>query len=84
MQVIQQLQIGTPPQPHPGVESNVAPLVLHPVVTSASATAAQVTVTFTPTAQLGQRVTLLLNQVTSSSPPACTFSLPPLTSSANN
>jgi hypothetical protein len=83
VQVIQQLQIGTPPQPHPGVESNVAPLVLHPVVTSASATAAQVTVTFTPTAQLGQRVTLLLNQVTSSSPPACTFSLPPLTSSAN-
>lgn len=83
LQVIQQLLLGTPPQLHPGVESNIAPLVLHPVVTSASATSSQVTVAFTPTAQLGQRVTLLLNQVTSASPSAYTFSLPPLTSSTN-
>jgi len=84
LQVIQQLLIGTPPQLHPGVESNVAPLVLHPVVTSASATAVQVTVTFKPTAQLGQRVTLLLNQVSGGSPAAYTFSLPPLTVSTNS
>ena len=84
LQVIQQLLMGTPPELHPGVESNVAPLVLHPVITSASTTAAQVAVTFTPTAQLGQRVTLLLNQVSGSSPAAYTFSLPPITVSTNS
>ncbi len=84
LQVIQQLLMGTPPQLHPGVESNVAPLVLHPVVTSAIATAAQVTVTFKPTAQVGQKATLLLNQVSGSSPAAYTFSLPPLTASTNS
>lgn len=84
LQVIQQLLMGTPPQLHPGVESNVAPLVLHPVVTSATATAAQVTVTLKPTAQVGQKATLLLNQVSGSSPAAYTFSLPPLTASTNS
>jgi hypothetical protein len=81
LQVIQQLQIGTPPQPHPGFESNVAPFVLHPVITPVTATTAQIKVNITPKARQGQRVTLLLNEATSPPPPspaAYTFSLPPL------
>ena len=86
VQVIQQLQMGTPPQPHPGYESNVAAMVLHPVVTPLAATSAQITVKIAPTVQLAQRVTLLLNEATippPSPPAAYTFTLPPLTISAS-
>jgi len=34
VQVVQQLMMGTPPEPHRGVESNVAAFVLHPTVTA--------------------------------------------------
>jgi hypothetical protein len=86
VEVIQQLQIGTPPQPHPGFDSNVAAMVLHPVITPVTATSTQVTVNITPTVQPGQRVTLLLNQATlppPSSPAAYTFTLPPPTASTS-
>ena len=86
LQVIQQLPIGTPPQPHPGFESNVAPFILHPVIVPQAATAAQISVTVTPAALQGQRVTLLLNEATSPPPPTpavYTFSLPALASSTN-
>jgi hypothetical protein len=86
LQVIQQLQIGTPPQPHSGFESNVAPFVLHPVIVPQTATAAQISVKVTPTAQQGQRVTLLLNEATSpppAAPAAYTFSLAPLAGSTS-
>jgi hypothetical protein len=33
LQVVQFMRIGTPPAPHRGVESNVAPFVMHPVIT---------------------------------------------------
>ena len=82
VQVIQQLQIGTPPQPHPGFESNVAPMVLHPVITPLAATSTQITANITPAVQPAQRVTLLLNEATSpppAAPAAYTFTLPPLT-----
>ncbi len=86
LQVIQQMQMGTPPQPHAGVESNVAPLVLHPVITPTGATSTQVVVKVTPTLQQGQRVALLLNQATMPPPPApaaYTFSLPTLATNSN-
>ena len=79
VQVIQQLQIGTPPEPHPGFDSNVVAMVLHPVITPVSATAALISVTITPLVQPGQRVTLLLNEATippPSPPAAYSFTLP--------
>lgn len=86
VQVIQQLQIGTPPQPHAGFESNVAPFILHPVIVPTTANVSQITVDITPTAQQGQRVTLLLNEATTPpplTPAAYTFSPPPLAASTN-
>lgn len=86
LQVVQQLQLGTPPLPHPGNESNVVALVLQPVIAPVGATAALVTVTITPDVQPGQRVTLLLNQIPGSSatPAAYTFTLGPLTTATNS
>ena len=86
LQVIQQLQLGTPPLPHSGFESNVVALVLHPVIVSATATSTKVTVNVSPQAQQGQRATLLLNEATTPPPevPATyTFSLPPLAAATN-
>jgi len=86
LQVVQQLLIGTPPEPHSGFESNVAPFVLHPVIVPVTATASQVTVNVTPAAQKGQRATLLLNEATLPPPPApaaYSFSLPPLASNTS-
>jgi hypothetical protein len=85
VQVVQQLQIGTPPQPHPGFDSNVAAMVLHPVITPGTVTSTQITVNITPAVQVGQRVTLLLNEATlpPSPPAAYTFSIPPPTASTS-
>jgi len=86
VQVIQQLQIGTPPQPHPGFDSNLVAMVLHPVITPGTATSTQISVNITPTVQVGQRVTLLLNEATlppPSPPAAYTFSIPPPTVSTS-
>jgi len=80
VQVIQQLQIGTPPESHSGFDSNVVAMVLHPVITPVSATGTEISVTITPTVQPGQRVTLLLNEATippPSPPAAYSFTLPP-------
>jgi len=79
LQAIQQIQMGTPPQPHSGFESNVAPFVLHPVMTPQTATATQITVNVAPAAQQGQRATLLLNEATTpppQTPASYAFSLP--------
>ncbi len=81
VQVIQSTMMGTPPLPHSGVQSNVAALVLQPVITSQNATANQVSITVSPTVQVGQRATLLLNEATLPppvTPAAYSFSLPPL------
>ena len=87
VQVIQQVPMGTPPQPHPGFESNVAAMVLHPVITAPVATSTQITVNIAPTVNPAQSVTLLLNEATlppPSPPTAYTFPLPPLTTSTSN
>jgi hypothetical protein len=86
LQVIQPLQLGTPPLPHSGFESNVVALVLHPVIVSATAISTQITVNVSPQVQQGQRATLLLNEATTPPPAvpvAYTFSLPPLTAATN-
>lgn len=86
LQIVQQLSIGTPPQPHSGFESNVGSFVLHPVIVPQIATAAQISVNVTPDARAGQRVTLLLNENTSpppAAPAAYSFTLPALASDTN-
>ncbi len=87
LQVIQQLELGTPPVPHSGFESNVAAVVLHPVILPTSATTAQIAVSITPPVQAQQRVTLLLNEATTPPPPApaaYSFSLPPVTATTSS
>lgn len=86
VQVIQQIQIGTPPLPHSGFESNVVAMVLHPVISSPAATSTQVTVNISPQVQPGQQVSLLLNEATMPSPAvpaAYSFSLPAVTAATN-
>lgn len=85
VQVVQTMNMGTPALPHPGFESNVAAVVLHPVITPNSASTAEVVVKIDPPVQPTQRVSLLLNQTTapgSSSPAAYSFTLPPLAASS--
>jgi hypothetical protein len=87
LQVIQQLLLGSPAQPHPGWESNIVALVLQPVLSSPSVTGTTLSITVTPEVQPGQRLTILLNQIPTTSPPAptaYTFNLPPLTVASIN
>jgi hypothetical protein len=67
-QVIQPWDMGTPPVPHKGVESNAAPFVLRPTITGAvtvapgAAGAVDVSVPLAPDVGKAQRVVLLLNE----------------------
>ncbi len=68
VQVVHRLQIGTPPMPHRGVESNVAAFILHPIVTSTVGPRDEngnVTITLNVTPPVGkqQRVVLLLDEI---------------------
>lgn len=77
------IDMGTPPVPHTGLSSNVAPLILHPRVTSPSVSNvsgtggdprdATVTTPVTPTIGAKQRVELLLNETTDTAPKAYSF-----------
>ena len=68
LQVLQPIDMGTPPASHRGFESNIAPFVLHPTVSAASPTAAvsgtDVKLTLSPNIGVGQRAVLLLDNVT--------------------
>ena len=66
VQVSQKILIGTPPAPHRSIQSNVAPFVLRPTITGASAAVkapgiTTVTLTVAPNIGSGQRAVLLLN-----------------------
>jgi hypothetical protein len=81
VQVIQQRAMGTPGKPHAGVESNVVAMVLQPVISNVQYAAGNVTFDVAPDGQIGQRVSLLLNEATAPppmAPAAYTFTLPPL------
>ncbi len=88
VQVIQQRAMGTPAQPHPGVESNVVAMVLQPVVSNVAYVGGDVTFDAAPDGQIGQRVTLLLHATTAPPPPATpaayTFTLPPLATASSS
>ena len=77
LQVVQKLMLGTPPQPHRGVESNVAAFVLHPTITPIGASPADVTVKVVPKVRAGQRVLLLINELSGDASAAYTFAPTP-------
>jgi hypothetical protein len=88
LQVIQKIAMGTPPVGHRGFESNVAPFVLRPTVTGATAVTApaaqggtNVTLQLTPNIGAGQRAILLLNNMPAAAP--ASFSSAPLVATAN-
>ncbi|MBI2203111.1 MAG: DUF4255 domain-containing protein [Candidatus Rokubacteria bacterium] len=74
-QVVHELHLGTPGDPHRGVESNVCAFVLRPRIDAAQATAGDVTVDVTPVVGPRQRVRLLLNARSAPSAVAHTFAL---------
>jgi hypothetical protein len=87
-QVVQHVQMGTPPVPHRGFESNAAAFVLRPTITATVSNVqgsgdtprnADVEVVFDPSVGKSQRVVLLLNEFQPPSdrtPLAYTFDAP--------
>lgn len=73
VQVIHQLHLGTPADPHRGFESNVTAFVLRPTISSVSASTTQVTLQLNPIVGARQRVVLLLNERSATDPAAYTF-----------
>ena len=63
VQVTHELLLGSPPTPHRGVESNVAPFVLHPTITGVDVPNQDtLSVTLDPRVGRKQRVVLFLNE----------------------
>lgn len=62
-QVVHLLELGQPPTPHRGFESNVVPFVLRPKLTSATLAADTVTIVADPPISARQRVVLLLDEL---------------------
>lgn len=83
VQVVHQLPLGMPPTPHRGVESNVAAFVLHPTLSSVTASAvhgtgtaprsADITLQVAPALGSAQRVSLSLYEQASPTPAAYRF-----------
>jgi hypothetical protein len=63
VQIIGLLNLGTPADPHRGLDSPVVAAVIAPTVKAVAFAAGKVTVTAAPTVGKSQRVTLLLNQI---------------------
>ena len=76
VQVLQDINFGSPADPHRGFESNVAPFILQPTVTNPTLVGSDVRVDVAPPVRAGQRVNLLLNQSTAVLPAAFTFPAP--------
>jgi len=76
LQIVQKKKIGTPETLHRGVESNVAPFVLRPVISAPPTAAAaatggtDVTLQLTPNIGIGQRAVLMLNSLPAAAPAA--------------
>jgi hypothetical protein len=74
LQVVHKIMMGTPAEPHRGVESNVFAFVLRPAITSIDDATKVASVT--PSIGQRQRVVILLNELTENTPAAYTFVLP--------
>lgn len=92
VQVVHNLKLGTPPAPHHGVESNMAPFVLRPSIIAPVTTSngqndantpntrqADILLTVTPPIGRKQRVILLLNEKVPEKPVSYTFLAAPRT-----
>jgi hypothetical protein len=86
LQVTHRMDMGTPPTPHRGVESNAVALILHPRILNLTNTppvqsnglfATDITVQVTPLLRTGQRVSMVLNHAAGG--PAYRFDVAPLT-----
>jgi hypothetical protein len=87
VQVVHRLNMGTPPAPHGGIESNVAPFVLRPTIENLLAVDLPADALHPPSPGLAvdvdlpigkrQRVVLLLNEWGSQDPAAYTFAAEP-------
>ena len=74
LQVVHKMMMGTPPEPHRGVESNVFAFVLRPAITSIDDATKVASVS--PAIGQRQRVVVLLNELSENSPAGYTFVLP--------
>jgi hypothetical protein len=90
VQVLQKSLMGTPSVLHRGLESNIAPFVLHPTITNATAAAVvgpppstNVTLTLSPNIGVGQRAILLLNNF-GATPATAYTSLPTVSAADSN
>lgn len=84
LQVIQLTNLGTPPAPHRGVQSNVAAFILRPSISALTATASTVNFSVSPQVRVGQRVALLLNEFSVTAPAAYTFVPAPPTADSSS
>jgi Pvc16 N-terminal domain len=87
VQVLQKSLMGTPPVLHRGLESNIAPFVLQPTITNATAAAGpppatNVKLTLSPNIGIGQRAVLLLNNFAAA--PATVYTSLPVVSAADS
>lgn len=64
LQVVHDLVLGTPADPHAGFASNVTAVILRPRITVLVASSTEVTLQFDPVVGAAQRVVLFLNQFT--------------------
>ena len=61
-QIVHEIDLGKPPKPHRGVESNIAAFILHPKISVPGNASGTLTITFDPKVGKSQRVTLLLGE----------------------
>jgi hypothetical protein len=81
LQVVHLIMMGTPPEPHRSVESNVAAFVFRPAITSIDDVTKVASVS--PTIGQRQRVVVLLNELSENTSAAYTFVLPSRDADAN-
>jgi len=89
-QVVQLVNMGNPPTPHRGVESDVVPFVLRPVIAKKAnnvdyditVAAGTVTVKLVPGVGAGQRVLMFLSQLAADAPVSFVAGTPPAAATA--
>jgi hypothetical protein len=82
LQVVHDLVLGTPADPHVGFASNVAAVILRPRITVLAASSTAVTIRFDPLVGAAQRVALFLSRLTADGA-GFSFAAPPRTADAD-
>ena len=80
VQVVLRRLLGTPPSQHAGFESNAAPIVIHPRITTpiVGATSSRINIRVTPSARERQRPVLVLNSLSRPPHTQYSFAMPSL------